>query len=165
MKKLALALVFGALSMGAVSAQTVQKSKVKADRKEVKVKQEVKGASDKKHVEKTPEERADRQVKRMTEDLKLTDDQAVRIREISLRKSQQMSALKGRNADNKEAMKAEMMQIKNAYQGDLKTILTPEQLEKHEALKAERKAKMKGKHEGQKDNGLHKGHYKGKSKK
>ena len=157
MKKLALALVFGVLSLGAVSAQTVDKLKVKKDGKEVKAKQEIKGDKGRKFDEKSPEERADKMSKRMTEELGLNANQTAQVRELVLVKGQQMQALKAKNGDNKEAMKAEMKQIKTNFQTGLKNVLTPDQMQKYEALQQERKAKMKGKH------GEHKGQHKNKN--
>jgi len=163
MKKLALALVFGVLSIGAVSAQTTDKLKVKNNGKDVKAKQEMKGDQGRRHEAKSPEERADREAKRLTQELGLTDDQTRQVRELSLRKTQQMAAMKERSGENREAMKGEMQQIRNAFQTDLKNVLTAEQFQKFEALKAEQKAKMKGKEGDYKNNGRQKGEYKSKS--
>ena len=160
MKKLALALVFGVLSLGAVSAQTVDKIKIKKDGKEVKTKQEIKGDKGRKHEEKSPAERAERTAKRMTEDLGLNPDQTTQIKALALVKAEQMQALKAKNGENKEAMKAEMKQVKNNFQSGLKNVLTPDQMTKYEALQAERKTKMKAKHGEHKDQGKHKGHKK-----
>ena len=157
MKKLALALVFGVLSMGAVSAQTVDKLKVKKDGKEVKAKQEIKGDKGRKHEDKSPAERADRTAKRMTEDLGLNANQTSQVRELALIKAEQMQALKEKNADNRDANKAEMKQIKNNFQTGLKNVLTPDQMQKYENLQAERKAKGKGKHGEHKGHGKHNG--------
>ena len=160
MKKLALALVFGVLSLGAVSAQTVDKLKVKKDGKEVKAKQEVKGDKGRKHEEKSPAERAERTAKRMTEELGLNSNQTIQVRELALAKADRMDALKTKNGENKEAMKTEMKQIKDNFQSGLKSILTPDQMTKFESMQAERKAKMKEKHGEQKVNGKHKGQIK-----
>ena len=159
MKKIALALAFGVLSLGAVSAQTVDKLKVKKDGKEVKAKQEFKDNKARKHEEKSPAERAERTAKRMTEDLGLNSSQTTQVRELALIKAEQMQTLKEKNGENKEAMKTEMMQIKNNFQTGLKNVLSPDQMTKFETMEAERKAKMKDKH------GEHKGHGKYKTEK
>ena len=162
MKKLALALVFGALSVGAVSAQTVDKFKVKKEGKEIKTTQEYKGDKGRKHQAKSPAERADRTAKRMTEELGLNSNQANQVRELALVKAEQMQALKTKHGENRDAAKAEMKQIKTNFKNGLKSVLTAEQLQKHETLQAERRAKMKAKHGERKDHGKHKGQYKDK---
>ena len=157
MKKLALALVFGVFSMGAVSAQTVEKTKIKKDGKEIKAKQEIKGQKDRKHEAKTPTERADRTAKKMTGELGLNATQSSQVRELALVKAEQMQVLKAKHGDNKTAMKADMQQIKANFKNGLTSILTPDQLTRYEAIQAERKAKMKANHGEHKGHGKHKG--------
>ncbi|KAA9345738.1 DUF4890 domain-containing protein [Adhaeribacter soli] len=151
MKKLALALVFGALSVGAVSAQTTEKkAKVKTERNETKIKREgaVAGKHNRGNKEmKSPEERADRQTKVMVEKLGLTNDQASRIKELNLRKAQQMQALKAKYGEQRKGMGAEMQDIKNTWHQDLKNVLSAEQYAKFQAQQEERKAKMKARRE------------------
>ena len=160
MKKLALALVFGALSMGAVSAQTTGKTKVKSEKKETKIKQEgaVKGKENGERKEaKTPEERAEKQTQHMTKNLGLTPDQATRIKELNLHRAQQMQAIKAKYAEQKKGRGTEMKDIMTNWESQLKSVLSAEQYTKFQAMQEERKAKMKERKEHHGDHGKHAG--------
>ena len=153
MKNLALALVVGILSVGTVSAQTDQKTKVKADKNEVKIKTEAEGrkghmkSQDGKHKEhKSPEERAKHRTEKMTKELNLTQDQSQRVHQLNMQKAQQMQALKAKHAGaDHSAMKTEMKTLRQNWNNDLKATLTAEQYAKYQAMQEERKAKMKDK--------------------
>jgi protein CpxP len=148
MKKLGLALVFGIFSLGAVSAQTSQKAKVKTETKDQKVKQEGKGH--KEHQDRSPEERAEMKANKLAKELNLTDAQKNQIREVTLAKAQRMDALKAQHQDNRKAMGTEMKEVKNTYETQLKDILTPDQYAKYEKERQEKMEDHKSHHGDQK---------------
>jgi protein CpxP len=146
MKKLALALVFGALSVGAVSAQTTSATKVKTNHKETKIKKDGAAKGQEKHGEKeakTPEERAEKQTQNMTKKLALTDDQVSRIKELNLQRAQQMQAIKTKYAAEKKGRGEEMKVIMTNWESQVKSVLNTDQYAKLKAMQEERKAKMK----------------------
>ncbi|MFC5272297.1 hypothetical protein [Adhaeribacter terreus] len=165
MKKVALALVFGILSVAAVSAQTTQNTKVKTENgRSAKQKYEFKKDGKKDHQKRTPEQRAEMQAKRLQTQFNLTDAQAAKIRELSLDKATQMQAIKVKYAEDRKAMGAEMKNVRNNWDHQLKSVLTPAQYAQFEKERAEKMAKRKenhGKHKGQM--GEHKGKMKGKN--
>ncbi|MBK0402733.1 hypothetical protein I5M27_07030 [Adhaeribacter sp. BT258] len=159
MKKVALALVFGILSMATVSAQTTQKTKVKTEGgRDAKLNYELKQQGKKDHQKRTPQERADLQAKRLQTQFNLTDAQASKIREMSLAKATQMQALKAKYAEDRKAMGSEMKTVRSNWDNELKSVLTPDQYAQYEKDRAAKMAKRKenhGKRKGQ--TGEHKG--------
>jgi Spy/CpxP family protein refolding chaperone len=95
----------------------------------------------------SPQERAERQAKVMKVDLDLNTAQYEKLLALNLKQSEKATAkrteMKKEMEENHEAMKAE----RKVYQNELKTILTPEQFEKHEAMVKERMEK-RGKERG-----------------
>lgn len=152
MKKLALALVFGVLSVGAVSAQTTPKNKIKTEKKA----DNKKGGEGKEYQQKTPEQRAEMQAQKMGKEYNLTDDQIMKLKEVNLAKARQMETLRSQGKENREAMGSQMKEIKNNYDNQVKGILTPDQYAKFDKERAERMEKRKGKH-GEFKKGAHKG--------
>jgi periplasmic protein CpxP/Spy len=146
MKKLALTLAIGMLSLGAVFAQDGKKDKVKTEM----------DASRKQQAKKSPEERAAFMTEKMTRELNLTSAQSAKVKEAALRKNTQMRAVKEKHGENREAMKADMKTVRTTWQNDLKGILTAEQMTKYQAMKAERKGRDGGKHQGKKGDYKHK---------
>jgi Spy/CpxP family protein refolding chaperone len=159
MKKVALALVFGVLSMAGVSAQTTQKTKVKTETgRDAKQQAALKRDGKNDHQKRTPQERADMQAKRLQTQFNLTDAQASKIREMSLTKASQMQDIKAKYAEDRKAMGAEMKTVKSNWDSQLKSVLTPDQYAQYEKDRAEKMAKRqenRGKHKGQM--GEHKG--------
>lgn len=93
---------------------------------------------------KTPEERADKRTKEMTELLTLSDDQAKKIYEINLAHIKQMDIYKAEIKIIKEKIKAERESTKKK----IDAVLTDEQKQKFEQHLQERAQK---KHDHQKD--------------
>lgn len=80
----------------------------------------------------SPEQRADKRTEMMTAKLMLTEDQQPKVREALLKMEQ------NQNNDREKSM-----QQKKEFDAEMKQILNPEQIEKYEALKAQRKAQIK----------------------
>jgi protein CpxP len=89
----------------------------------------------------SPQERAERQAKVMKVDLNLDAAQYEKLLTLNLKQAEKASAtraeMKEEMKGNREAMKAE----RDTYKTELKTILTPEQFEKHEVMMKERMEK------------------------
>jgi len=159
MKNLAIAFVLGIFSIGAVSAQTNKKDKVKTETDQnAQVRPHTKKGPRGEYQKRTPQERAEMQAKRLQTQYSLTDAQVAKIREISLDKSNKMQALKAKNSEKREKNGAEMKAIKSDWNKQLQGILTPDQYAQFEKDRAEKMEKR------QANKGKHKGHYKGKMK-
>ncbi len=87
---------------------------------------------------KSPEERAEKQITRMTEELDLTEEQVTKLRPaITTRIQKVQEAKKTENTANVKVARKEFREV-------LKATLTEEQFAKHKQLKKERRAKHKG---------------------
>ncbi len=76
----------------------------------------------------SPEQRADQQVALMTEKIALSEAQAVKIREITLKYSQKMQEARQANPDgDREKMRETMTVIRSEQDKEYQTILTAEQ--------------------------------------
>lgn len=82
----------------------------------------------------TPEMRAERQTKMMTEKLGLSEDQQKQVYTLQLARGQKMQEL--REAQNRDGMKT----ANEDFQKNLAAILTPDQAKKYEEMEAEMRA-------------------------
>jgi hypothetical protein len=86
--------------------------------------------------------RAKQQTQKMTEALELDAKQVKKMEAINLKYAKQQDEMRAKmqkeDAD-KEAMKSKMKSAKTAQESEIKAVLTPKQIEKFEAMKAERK--------------------------
>lgn len=159
MKKLALIFTIGVFSLGAVTAQTTQKTKIKTENKNGKETVKIEDTDlkhDGKHDERrTPEERAELQAQKLAKKFNLTADQTAKIRQISLDKANRMESLKAKNKENRQATGAEMKEIKSNWETELKGVLTQDQ---YAQFVKERDEKMDQRKE--KRSGMKKGEYK-----
>lgn len=92
----------------------------------------------------TPEQRAQKQVDRITAEVGLTDDQKPKVYDLTLAKVKQMDELKAKykGVKSKEA-ETEMNTAKKEYREKVKALLTAEQVEKAKAKAQEMKAAKK----------------------
>ena len=107
-----------------------------------------------KNKNRSPEQKADAHVKKMTQDLSLTSQQVPKIRAIVLDKIQKMEVLKSKyaNSTDKKALHQEMKAIRDQKEAELKAALTPEQYAKHVQMRDQEKQKrMKNKKNGNPD--------------
>ncbi len=94
-------------------------------------------AQDEKKEKKTPEQKAELKVERMSKQLSLSPEQTAKLKEISLRQVEEHKVLQ---AEHKEIhAKLDKHRIKSI--DEIKAELTPEQREKFEQKMAEREAK------------------------
>ena len=123
MKKIVLMMAMTVLATGAISAKTpaafVQQGQGQA----------------------TPEERAERQLTMMTEQLTLTADQTTKLKPIILARSTEQSALRQKmQGGDREALMGEYRKLNEKYNAQIKAVLTAEQYTKYE----ENQAQMRG---------------------
>jgi periplasmic protein CpxP/Spy len=90
----------------------------------------------------TPEQRAAKQIQRLTKALTLTNDQAAQIQPMLLELNQKRDAM--RNASDKRAAMKEMRDLVTAQDEKMKTILNTDQYTKYQEIKDDAKEKMRG---------------------
>jgi periplasmic protein CpxP/Spy len=93
--------------------------------------------------EQTPEQRATKQVQRLTKALTLTNDQAAQIQPMLLELNQKRDAM--RNASDKRAAMKDMRDLVTAQDEKMKTVLNSDQYTKYQDIKDEAKDRMRGK--------------------
>ncbi|HNP32214.1 MAG TPA: hypothetical protein PKN96_02850 [Flavobacterium sp.] len=95
----------------------------------------------------TKEEKVDLQVKRMTKDLNLNEEQTKQVQALVAKEVDKREAkraeMQQKKAQEKDKMRAEMEANQSAFSAEVKKILTPEQYAKWEKTREERKEKMK----------------------
>lgn len=97
----------------------------------------------------TVDQRVEKQVNRLTKQLGLTDSQIPEVTAIVKTKVEQMQALKA-NGSGKKANRTDRKSILSTFNTSLNNVLTADQKQKYEALKAEKKAKRKARKGGKK---------------
>jgi periplasmic protein CpxP/Spy len=90
----------------------------------------------------TPEQRATKQVQRLTKALALTNDQVAQIQPMLLELHQKRDAM--RNASDKRSAMKDMRDLVTAQDDKMKTILNTDQFAKYQDIKDEAKDKMRG---------------------
>ncbi|MGV3639506.1 MAG: hypothetical protein ACO1NZ_03235 [Adhaeribacter sp.] len=139
MKKIMLMLTFGLLAAGTVSAQDTPKPEKKEGmehRHERRANRE----------RKNPEEMAARHSEMLSKQLNLSDKQERKVREITLKRSQESEALRNRMMEAKGQDKSqralahqEMKAINDRWEAELKDILSKKQFSQFEASRKEMK--------------------------
>lgn len=96
-----------------------------------------------------PEQKAKEQTTEMTEKLSLSAKQAEKAGEINLKYANKMKDARQANPDaNWEAMRENMMKLRQEQNTELKTVMTTAQFEQWEKIQAERQSQQKGRVEG-----------------
>ncbi|HEX8425723.1 hypothetical protein [Hymenobacter sp.] len=95
----------------------------------------------------TPEQRADMQTQRLTQELTLTADQSTKVRAIALAESQELQALRAKfaSADSRQGAGQEMKTVREKYDAQLKAVLTADQATKYIQMREERMGNRKEK--------------------
>lgn len=87
----------------------------------------------------TPEQRADLQTQRLTTQLGLTAEQQPKVREIFLSQAKRVETLREqRGSADRQAMMQQLQDARTSTDGQLKSVLTPEQYTKYEQLREDR---------------------------
>ncbi|MDB6122948.1 MAG: hypothetical protein JWQ71_1941 [Pedosphaera sp.] len=84
-------------------------------------------------------------MKKMAEELNLTDDQKEKLKPIMQEQGEKMKALRDDTSATREDKMAKMKEIRDAGATKIKAILTPEQTTKFEAMQKENQERMKKK--------------------
>ena len=96
------------------------------------------------HKEKlTPEQRAQKQVDELNSEVTLTEDQKPKIYNLALEKVKKVEEIKAKykgQPENKETAKNEIETVRKTFRDNVKSVLTPEQLETLKAKHKEKKA-------------------------
>lgn len=103
------------------------------------------------HERMTPEMRANRWVEHMNNNLALSEEQKIKLREIITKREQQRMADRQTNKDNKEGLKQAAKARHASYEPQIKSVLTPEQYLKLEQIRKERREnrqKHRASHQG-----------------
>jgi hypothetical protein len=91
----------------------------------------------------TPEERAEKQTAMMEEELKLTEDQLPKIKEINLKYAEKNTKLRDAYQDDREAMFTAYREVEKQKEEELSLVLTEEQMtllqEKKEEIREARR--------------------------
>jgi len=93
--------------------------------------------------EKTPEQRAEAQTKKMTEELNLTEDQQKQVMELNLKVEHKIQAIKNDDSMSDEKKKKFIAGNKKDKRNALSAILTADQMEILNAKKDEKKSEKK----------------------
>jgi len=104
-------------------------------------------AHDTTKVKRTPESTANIRAHKLKTELGLSDDQRNQVYAAVLEKINKSKAVKQKYKDStsETSLKSEMALVKQSFDAKMNSILTPEQKVKYEALKVEKKDKMKAK--------------------
>ncbi len=129
MKKLIFMMIVALVSTGTMYAQEKAKSKDKGTA------QKGKNA--------TPEERAEKITTRLKTELSLTEEQTPKVKQSVLNRINLVAAAKVKAKEDKKAFGQERKKIFQAWEVELKGILTPEQYTTFVAKREEKKKKMK----------------------
>ncbi len=84
-----------------------------------------------------PEQRAEQQTLAMKEQLTLSEAQETKVREINLKYAQQLREARQKTEGDWEAMRAQMMSIRQAHDEALQAVLTQEQWKKWETYRGQ----------------------------
>lgn len=134
MKKMLVLLAAFALTAEAASAQTAQPGRMGQGR--MMGRQDV-----------TPEQRADQMAQRLTAQLGLSTDQTAKVREIALAQAQEGQALRSKyaTAGSREGLGPDLKALRDKYDTQLKSVLTPDQYAKYDQQRDDRMDKRKEK--------------------
>ncbi|MCS6929995.1 MAG: DUF4890 domain-containing protein [Saprospiraceae bacterium] len=85
----------------------------------------------------SPEQRAEQQTALMKERLVLSDAQVAKVQEINVKYARQMQEVRQKNEGDWEAMRAQLMTLRQAQDQELQTVLTQEQWQQWLAVREE----------------------------
>ncbi|AII50886.1 hypothetical protein [Hymenobacter sp. APR13] len=131
MKKMLVLLAAVIVSASAASAQTTPTSRMGAGRMQ--------------DAARTPEQRAEMQTKRLTQQLGLSADQSAKVQTIALAENQELQALRGKyaSAANRKGAGQELKAVQEKYDAQLKSVFTAEQYAKYTQMREDRQEKRK----------------------
>ncbi len=96
----------------------------------------------------SPEQQAEAQAQRLAKELNLTADQQAKVQQLMAAQRQEtQTAIQGAGG-NRRAMGQAMRAGRDKFNGQLQTVLTPDQYTKYQQMLAERRAKMQERRQG-----------------
>jgi len=96
----------------------------------------------------SPEQQAEAQAQRLAKELNLTADQQAKVQQLMAAQRQEtQTAIQGAGS-NRRAMGQAMRAGRDKFNGQLQTVLTPDQYTKYQQMLAERRAKMQERRQG-----------------
>ncbi|MBC6698032.1 hypothetical protein [Hymenobacter sp. BT190] len=135
MKKLLVLLAAALVSASTTSAQTTTAPTSRM------------GAERLQDAARTPEQRADLQTKRLTQQLGLSAEQSAKVQTITLAENQELQALRGKYAaaENRQGAGQELKAVQEKYDTQLQGVFTAEQYAQYTKLREDRTDKRKAK--------------------
>lgn len=133
MKKMLVLLVVVLLSASAASAQTTTAPTART------------GAGRLQEATRTPEQRAEMQTKRLTQQLGMSADQSAKVQAIALAENQELQALHSQYASayNRQGAGQKLRAVQEKYDVQLKDIFTAEQYARYAQLREDQMEKRK----------------------
>ena len=99
---------------------------------------------------KSPEQRSEMFVKRMTKELTLNPEQLERVKSLNLDRFKNIDEAKAAGSNDKRGLALKVKAINETFDTNLKGVLTPEQFTKYLTMKAEMKEKGMSRREARK---------------
>jgi protein CpxP len=96
----------------------------------------------------SPEQQAEAQAQRLAKELNLSADQQTKVQQLMAAQRQEMQTAIQNAGGNRRAMGQAMRAGRDKFNGQLQTVLTPDQYTKYQQMMAERRAKMQERRQG-----------------
>ncbi|TVT41909.1 hypothetical protein FNT36_10850 [Hymenobacter setariae] len=96
----------------------------------------------------TPEQQAQAQAGRLAKELNLSPEQQTQLQQLLTTQRQEMQAAIQQSGGNRRAMGQAMRAGRDKFDGQLKTVLTPDQYTKYQQLMAQRREMMRERRQG-----------------
>jgi len=96
----------------------------------------------------TPEQQAQNQAMRLAKELALTPDQQTQVQQLMTTQRQEMQTAIQQAGGNRRAMGQAMRAGRDKFDGQLKTVLTPDQYTKYQQLMAQRRELVRERRQG-----------------
>lgn len=96
----------------------------------------------------SPEQQAEAQAQRLAKELNLSADQQAKVQQLMAAQRQETQAAIQSAGGNRRAMGQAMRAGRDKFNGQLQTVLTPDQYTKYQQMLAERRAKMQERRQG-----------------
>ena len=96
----------------------------------------------------SPEQQAEAQAQRLAKELNLTADQQTKVQQLMAAQRQETQTAIQNAGGNRRAMGQAMRAGRDKFNGQLQTVLTPDQYTKYQQIMTERRAKMQERRQG-----------------
>ena len=103
-----------------------------------------------KQEQKSPEERAKKKADHLAKKLELTDEQRAQVETANLKAMKELDVVKKKAREDREASKARAKEVRAMHDDEIRSVLTEEQIQVWEQLKAEKEEKRREQREKRK---------------